>query len=168
MSLFANLNLEVMDRIPIVIRHVLLADSIVSSWAENRIHRSNELAPIEEEPAPQIIIKILDEEEAFATGGHNEMSLPVGILFFFEDYHRVLEDEEPTIASLIQQVKRVLIENYHLNAPPYNERITKRINRFETIDYGGEVLDGNRFHRFMILRVDYRTKLDVRTREVTC
>jgi len=168
LSVFRNFKLEVMDRIPIVVRHILLSDTQLDAWAEGRIHRCNELAPIDEEPAPQIIVKILNEEEAFATGGHNEMSIPVSILFFFEDEHRVLEDDEPTIGSVIQQAKRTLIANYHLNAAPYNERLVKRIHRFETLDYGGEVLDGNRYHRFMVLVVDYRCKLDVRTREVTC
>lgn len=168
MRSFENFNIEVVDRIPIVVRHLLAADSLLDDWAKGRIHRVNELVPIEEEPAPQILVKLEDEEEIFKTGGAADLELPVGIMFFYEDAHRVLGDEEPTASSMIQQAKRVLIANPYLNAPPYNQRITKKLKKFETLDYGGEVLEGNRFHRFIVLRVDYRSTLDVRTREVTC
>ena len=156
------------DKVSIALLYLLRSDDLLMQWSGGYIQRTGSSMPILEMPPPQILVVPLNENELFQPSGKVRLTMPQGILLFWEETRRVLEDDEPTIVSVVSHIKSLLLNNYYLNGPPFNERLTRRLDQFQVVDYAAELLGGGGLLRYIVLGVDYEVDVAARTRKVAC
>ena len=161
-------NLSDTDKVSIAAKHVLTSDTFLMEWTGGRIARTGSPVPVLEMGVPQILVAPVSEGELFQPSVKSKIMSALGLVICWEEVRRVLNDDEPSISSVISHVKALLLDNYYLNGPPFNQRLTRRLDQFQPVDYAAEMLDDGHILRYIVLGIDYEVDIHARTRKVAC
>jgi len=156
------------DRITISVHSALASDQVLVDWTHGSIHRCSILMPIDMEAPPQIIVAPKFEQEMIGPNQTSELNVPVSILIVWEENQRVLSETEPSVGSVVNHIKALLLDRYYLNIPPFNERLVRRLESFDTVDYGVVETEDNELVMYVEMAVIYRTDINARTRSKRC
>lgn len=155
------------EKIGIQLHELLRSDETLMGWTNGNIARMPFPEPIPDAPPPQIIVATMSEEEEFQPSGNGEVHVPVGVVLLWEDERHSLEADEPSIISVVQYIKGLLANNYYMKKAPNDVRVIRRVDTFETVEYGGVEVDG-RIIRYLVLSIRFIALINVRTRKRNC
>ena len=160
---------EMMDVDKIAAQMVSLfrSDENLMGWTNGVIYRSSMMQSIPDFPPPQIVVAAEREGETPEPSSKGSVALDVSVLVLWEDNAIILEEDEPSMISLVQYLKGILQESYYLNEPPISERIVRRLDQFEPVDYGGVEVDGATI-RYLIIGARYISNISARSRKKAC
>ena len=159
------IGLGYIDRVAVAVRQILAGSPELDDWADD-IVRTGNLANTAGAGDREIAVGTITEEPVFAPGGEAELSLPIGLRLVWTENRRVLEDDEPSIAGLLDEIKRVLVEpaNYFLQVGG-GPRLVHRLHEFRAIDFQAIAAEDDEVTLSLIVVVDYRVHVNVRTWE---
>ena len=169
-SIQDHFNISLTDKIVMSVHSALRSDQVLMNWTHENVHRCGLLMPLDEVRPPQIIVAPRFEEEEIGPNQVSEIHIPVGILLVWEENRRIATEGEPSIVSVINHVKERLLDRefYYLNIPPFNERLIRRLERFDPVDYGVIAETDNDLLMYLELSVVYRTDIHSRLRSKEC
>lgn len=119
-------------------------------------------APLAGQAMPQLLVCPVSENPEFTPNAESGLVLQVGVVMAWEQPHRILSDLEPGISSVLDEVRRALVDNYYLKDPRLgNRRLVKRFEQYRILRYDALAQRGEMHTLYLLAGFDYRLDVDV-------
>ncbi len=160
-----------LDLIAISAKRTLASRSaLLSAWTGGRIRRGDLPAYSPGTLFPVITVGVKSMDPTFTPGQLVDTVVPLGIEILWRQPARdEYGDEEPTIASVVQEIRAALLRNYYLldeDLRPGNKRLISRLAGFEIESYDHIETKGGQSLLSLSITVTYETILNHKTLEI--
>lgn len=152
----AGFGLSHLDKMALAVRDILAASPQLVAWTGGRISRQDLFAPDLSTVAPFIIVGTLTEA-AEQQVGCVEKTVQIGVILGWEIFLSQLDDEAPTVSTVIDEVHRLLMENQALTVTAFGgQPLARQLTGFQQIDYGGGTTESNTVKMVLVDSARYR------------
>ena len=124
------------ERIAIAVKDLLIADSVMSSFVDQRIYRLADPFAVLDVPLPMIVVFAESEGREFQTNTESEVTLPLSVGLFYDEDRDEVHDTDRTVQSYINRLNQILVSNRTLENTQFGiPALTLRLDQMQTVGY---------------------------------
>ena len=147
------------DKIAGAVYHVLASDAQLQQWAGARIYKMVALDPAACPEVPDIQVAAVSTADEFQPSSVIEQRNSVAIQIRWQVYYKKAQPADPTEATVIEHVKRLLLGNSCLQGTPIEAgNLAYRLEGPQPVSY--ETIEtGNGYIGAIVLRADWYSEV---------
>lgn len=152
-----------LEKIGVAYHALVKSSTLLMEWTSNKIYRSaTAFEPVKGITTPYILNMMITAGSEFFPNAKERVTVICGSLFVFEEPFAVLEDDDLTMVTVIEEFKKILLTDNHLVIGGGGLK-AERLKKFELASYGGKVhKDSVTIHN--AYRTEYIVDLNYQTR----